>query len=262
MNPKNSNVRIITIRDLWSIFVHRLLIIILAAAASVAGLYAFNKIMYVPQYSSTATIYILRQGNESNTTDTNNDFSLALSVVNDCTYLLKSHTVLDQVIQDLSLNLTYEDLYKRITTHNPEETRVLEVTVTADSPDEAKTIVDEVCTIGSESIENAMGFQQVNLYEYGTQNSQPSNRMQMKTYAIVGLIAGVAVYLIFVIAYLLDDHLRSDEEIEKTLGVTILADIPNANHSGKGKYGYYGKYYSAYRQSEKGHGRRKRGEGT
>ena len=112
MNPKNSNVRIITIRDLWSIFVHRLLIIILAAAASVAGLYAFNKIMYVPQYSSTATIYILRQGNESNTTDTNNDFSLALSVVNDCTYLLKSHTVLDQVIQDLSLNLTYEDLYK------------------------------------------------------------------------------------------------------------------------------------------------------
>ena len=54
---------------------------------------------------------------------------------------------------------------------NPEDTRILEVTVKADSPKMAKAIVDRICTIGAARIEDAMGFQQVNVYELGDDRS-------------------------------------------------------------------------------------------
>lgn len=251
MNQKVTNIRAVTFRDFWNIFIHRFWVIFLCMLLSIGGLYAFNTVTFKPQYSSTATLYILRQDTDNSAEDTNNDFSLALKVVNDCTYLLKNHTVLDQVIKNLSLNTSYESLYKRISTRNPEDTRILEVSVTANSPKEAKRIVDEICEVGSEKIQDAMGFQQVNFYEHGTVNNEPSNRIRFRTYFIVAVITGILVYLLFVINFMLDDSLKSDEEIESVLGVNILGDIPNANHGNHGKYGYYGKYYHAYYQSDK-----------
>ena len=96
MNQK-SNYKIVTLKDLWDIFAQRLWIMILAAGICCGGLFAIDRLTFVPQYASTATLYILRQTDSATASDASSDFSLALKVVNDCTYLLKSHTVLDGV---------------------------------------------------------------------------------------------------------------------------------------------------------------------
>ena len=107
---QNTNLKTVTLKDLWGIFVRRLWVIILAACICCCGLLVFNRMTFVPQYASTATLYILRQADSANASDTNSDFSLALKVVNDCTYLLKSHTVLDEVISSLNLD-TYTTVF-------------------------------------------------------------------------------------------------------------------------------------------------------
>ena len=91
----NANIRVVTIIDLWYIFVHRLLVMALAVVVAVGGLFIINRVTFVPAYSSTATLYILRQNEATSTGNSDSDFSLALKVVNDCDYLLKSHSVLD-----------------------------------------------------------------------------------------------------------------------------------------------------------------------
>lgn len=97
----NANIRVVTVKDLWAIFVHRLWVIILAAIVAAGGLLIINRVTFVPAYSSTATLYILRQNEATATGNSDSDFSLALKVVNDCDYLLKSHSVLDEVIQSI-----------------------------------------------------------------------------------------------------------------------------------------------------------------
>lgn len=243
----------VTLKDLWGIFIQRLWIIALAACVCGAGLFAVNRITFVPQYASTATLYILRQADSATASDTSSDFSLALKVVNDCTYLLKSHTVLDEVIDSLNLDMEYEDLYDCVSTSNPEETRILEVTVKADSPEIAKRIVDQICTIGSERIEDAMGFQQVNLYELGTTDPDPCNKTRFLTFIFSGVIAAVMAYAIFLIAFLLDDRIKTDEDVERYLGLSVLGNIPSADSKKLGKYGYY-KAYAAYRAPSKREG--------
>lgn len=230
--------RMITLKDLWELFLNRLVLIVLGAVLASGGMFFFWKATYEPEYTSTAILYILRQ-NENATGDAADDFSLALKVVNDCTYLLKSHAVLDEVISSLDLNVSYRDLYSRISTTNPANTRILEVTVTDKSPDEAKRIVDTLCTIGPEKIDAVMGFEQINLFEYGTLNRNPSNGVDMASCVIVGIIAAAVVYSVFLLIFLLDDRIHSDDDLEKVFDLSILADVPDANEIHKGNYGYY-----------------------
>lgn len=237
----SSSVRVVTLKELWELFVHRWWVVLLAAVICSGSFYAAVQLTFVPQYKSTATLYILNQ-NETQTSNVSDDFSLALKVVNDCDYLLKSHSVLDQVIEQLNLDISYEDLSKTVSTSNPEDTRILEVSVEAASPEEAKRIVDAVCEVGTESITQAMGFQQVNLYEHGTIGTKPSNQTRKLTYALVGAVAAVLTYTLFLILFLADDTIKTDEDIAQYLGLTILGDIPNANNANKKHYGYYSAY--------------------
>lgn len=247
--------KIVTLKDLWDILIHRFWIIMLVSVLCTVGVFAVIKTTYVPQYSCTATLYILKQNEEASSNEAATDFSLALKVINDCTYLLKSHTVLNEVKETLALNAGYAELYNSISTSNPEDTRVLEVTVVADSPEEAKNIVDSVCTIGTEKINDAMGYEQVNFYEYGTFNSQPCNKTGMTAYFMVAVVAALLTYSAFLIGFLLDDSLQTEDDIKRYLGLSILGDIPDASGNHRRKYGYYGGYGYGNKKSEKKKGR-------
>lgn len=241
MNETNS-VRAITLKELWDLFIQRLLVIALVAVIAAGSFFALDMATYKPQYSSTATMYILRQGGGEHTSsgEAANELSLALRLVYDCNYFLKSRTVLNTVIEDLGLSMTYSQLHSRISTANPTNTRILEITVRGDSPEQAKAIVDRICDIAPGKIADAMGFSQVNLYEYGTLPVRPSNSPNLLKYGMVGLAAAVVTYAVYLLMFLLDDRLRTDEDVERTLGLSILAEIPNVGGSGKNRYSYYG----------------------
>ncbi|MGN0520855.1 MAG: YveK family protein [Candidatus Fimenecus sp.] len=234
----------IDLMDLWRLFCKKWWVMLLAAVAVSTVMWGVVRLTFVPEYTSTATLYILKEHNEQKPdSSVASDFSLALNVVNDCTYIAKSHAVLDQVIDELQLNISYSNLYNCVTISNPQDTRILEVRVTADSPQNAKQIADCLCEIAVVQIEKAMGFQQVNFYEYAILNTSPSNTVSMKTYLQAAMAAAALVYAIYVLRFFLDGRMRTEEDIQKYLGLTVLGDIPdvrkvNGKHSRYYSYGY------------------------
>lgn len=141
---RESNVRTVTLKDLWQVFLRSLWLMAAAAVLCCAAVFAVNRLTFDPQYQSTATLYILKQENGEDYKYTSSDFSLALNVVNDCTYMLKSHAVLDQVIDDLDLDMEYGELSKNISTVNPDNTRILEVTVKTGDARLSQRVVDKI----------------------------------------------------------------------------------------------------------------------
>ena len=229
----------------------RLVIILLVSALCVVGLFIFNKATYKPMYQSTATLYIAGDNSyEGNTSaDAYNSYTLALKVVNDCDYLLSSRSVVEQLINEMGLEMSIGTLQSRISTENPTNTRILEVTVQAEDPELAKQIVDRLCELGVDKINEAMGANHVRLYEKGTLNAAPCNMTSNVTYLIVGAGAAVVTFGICLLVFLLDDRIRTTEHIEQVLGLSVLGDIPDSNASHhRGKYGYYrGRgYYGSY----------------
>ena len=250
---KQENVRVITFGDFWSVFVHNILIILIVTILVVGGVFAFIAVTFEPEYTSTATLYILRQNQKEDDYQVKEDFSLALNVVNDCTYLLKSHAVLDEVRDQLGLDISYNQLTHSLTTNNPEDTRILEVSIVSDSPEKSKLIVDKVCELGAKQIETAMG-----LIDYN-----PCNQTSIMTYLVIGVVTALIVYAICLIAYFADDRIRTEEDISRYLGLSLLGDIPNAYENTKGRNGYYGKYshyqYEASKESSKQKGEKHNG---
>lgn len=251
---KHSGIKPITLNDLWFILVNKILIIVLVSVVAVSGFFVYQKLSFVPEYESTAILYILKQNSEKNTQEALEDFSLALNVVNDCDYLLKSHSVVDEVIKRLDLDITYTDLSASITTANPENTRILKVTVVSKSPELSKKIVDNVCEIGAKRIEKAMGFKQVNLFEYGIIDRIPVNVIGITTYLIIALISAVVTYTGFLFFYLFDDKIKSDEDVQKYLGLHVIGNIPNIKDHSSNHYKYYKNRnkYATYDKESKG----------
>ena len=96
-----------------------------------------------------------------------------------------------------------------------------------------------------------MGFQQVNLYEFGTTDPDPCNSTRIITFAFAGIVAAVMMYVFFLIIFLLDDRIKADDEnLERYLGLSVLGNIPNVDGKKAGKYGYY-KTYAAYKAPTK-----------
>ena len=234
----------IKFRELFYLFVSKLWIMILVAVIVGGSLFAYNYFTYEPLYKSTGSIYILRQDdNAEKDSDYNSDFNLALSVVSDCTKLLTSRTVLNQVIEENLLPYSYSELSSMITIANPSNTRYLEISVVTENPKESKKIVDSICKIGKEQIVSVMGFNQVNIVDEGTLPTVPCNSAFSYTAVLGAIAAFILTYILLALVYIFDDKISDPDVLEKQLSLNVLALIPNMNQdkpAGK-KDAYYGR---------------------
>ena len=144
----------ISLKDFWNIF-RGSIWIMLAVGILVTGLsYFYAKSTYTPSYTSTATMYLIGKNEEGEfeSGDFASGYAIALRIMSDCDYLMKSRSVLDKVGEEVGIQNGYKVLKSRITINNPEETRVMEISATYSSPEMAKKIVDSVCKVGAEYI--------------------------------------------------------------------------------------------------------------
>jgi capsular polysaccharide biosynthesis protein len=65
------------------------------------------------------------------------------------------------------------------------------------------------------------------------------NMPSLKSAILFGFIGAAAMAVILVIAYLLDNRIRSKEEITDQYGIPVLSDIPNFNVKSKERYQTY-----------------------
>ena len=139
----------------------------------VAG--AFSKFVLTPQYKSTAMVYIL---SKETTLTSLADLQIGSQLTKDYKIIVTSRRVLNQVIDDMKLNLTYKELLEKVTIDNPQDTRILSISVEDPAPDMAKLIADKIATVSSDYIGDIMEMVPPKLIEEGEipiQKSSPSN---------------------------------------------------------------------------------------
>ena len=246
-NKKNTNNTSSTI-DLLDLLRYllkpkKILVVVAAAVAAVAILFLYNLVTFVPEYESKSTLYVVKQnsGADGNTTLSASDFSMALDVVNDCTYIIKMETVLDQVIKELNLDTDYETLRRQISTNNPNGTRILEVKATASTPELAEKIAEVISRVGAQKINSSLGFKQVNISEEARITTVPCNKPGLRSYVLAGMLSAVVACGIYVVLYLTDDGIHSDDDVEQYLNLSVLGRIPDfaiVSRQSNYRYGY------------------------
>lgn len=268
-NSNNNNdgnkiaLKTISLLDLWNVLRGCFIFVIIAAVLVTTVVYFNAKSKHVPMYSSTATIYLIGvYEGDFNVDEFANDYNVAYRVIDECSYLLKSRRVMSAVSDDLKAT-TGDGTVGAITIDVPKDTRIINITATANSPQRAKQVVDSVCKCGAEEMKNWLAYDQFRVFQEGTLNYWPINNINIFTFAKFGIIAGGLVYIIFLAIFLFDNYIRTEEDIEMYLGLTILGDIPDAdapdkykkkysNYKGHQSNGYgYGSRYASKEESDK-----------
>lgn len=184
---------------------------------------AFSKFVLTPQYTSTAMMYIL---SKETTLTSLADLQIGSQLTKDYAVIVTSRPVLEDVVESLNLELTYKELEEKITIDNPKDTRILSISAEDSDPQMAKAIADAVANTSSEYIGDIMEMIPPKLIEDGEvpiEKTSPSNAKNAILGAAIGL---VAVCGVIVLSVLLNDSIRTEEDVERYLGLTVLAMIP------------------------------------
>ena len=203
----------IDVLELFHVLLNKFWIILLAGI--IAGLaFIGGTILFItPQYESTTKI-------------TQQDMQTSLSLTKDYAELIKSRTVTEGVIAQLNLDLTHEELLKKMAVDSATDTRILSITVTDADPYEACKIANAIRDVAANHIKNVMDIDAVNVVETANIPDQQSSPSISKN-GIIGVLLGVLLSVaIILIAYISNDTVKTQEDVEKYLGLSVLGTIP------------------------------------
>ena len=213
----------IDLKELLFALKKKLWLILLAAilGSGIAG--AFSALVMKPQYTSSSMLYVL---SKETTLTSLADLQIGTQLTNDYRVLVSSRPVLEVVIEELGLDMSYETLTGKLAISNPADTRILTLTVTDGDPVMAKTIVDAITDRVSEYIGDIMEMEAPKVIEYGQVSMNPVSPNIMRNTAVGGMLGIVLVCGIVTILVITNDTVQTEEDVEKYLGLSTLAVIP------------------------------------
>ncbi|WP_026488839.1 YveK family protein [Butyrivibrio sp. XBB1001] len=224
MNNKD-DVLEINLGELFAVLMGRAFLIISAGVFfALSGLF-LSKFVIHPEYESTTKIYILNK--EENQTVTYSDVQISTQLTQDYAELIKSRRVLEEVIQRLHLvDMEYKDLYEVLKVDTPSDTRIVAITVKDEDPLMAMKIANCIREVASEHITNVMDIDAINVAETANVPTSKSSPSVVRWTVIAGFLGAVVVAFFAILGYLLDDSIKSNDDVERYLGMSTLALIP------------------------------------
>ena len=176
-----------------------------------------------PTYEAKSTIYVLsRKDSALNISD----LQIGASLTQDYVQVFKMWEVHEEVLSNLDLPYTYEQISKMLNVTNITNTRMLDITVTSPDPQEAADIANEYAAVSCDFIADTMSTDKPNVVSAAlvpTKPVAPSKARNTIIGCLVGLLIGVGIV---VIRMLRDDKIRTAEDIRKYANLSTLAIIP------------------------------------
>lgn len=225
--------------DLIGLLLHlRKRIWLIVAVTLVAALigYAGAKMFTTPLYTATTQVYVYQQDKEI--VDYNN-LVVASQLRRDCAVIAKSESVTREVVERLDLPMTPSYLGKAVKIDTEDNTRILKISYTDVDPGRATLIVNTVREVAAERTEEVMGTRVLHtLVEASLPQAEITTNVRKST-LIAGAVGGIAIIALLVIFFLLDDTIRTEDDVQIHLGLSTLAVIPLSNdlHVNRGKRG-------------------------
>lgn len=209
------------LRKLWSKKFFIIFVGLLVGTIALLGSVFFIK----PKYTSTTRIYVVSRS--SDTSLTNQDLQAGSYLVNDYKEVITSSEVLSSVINQEKLSMSASELSKDIAVTIPTDTRVISISVTDTDVQRACDIANTVREVAAEKIKAVTKVDDVTTLESATKPSHPSSP-NVKKNAVIGALAGAFLAIVgILVAEVLDDRVRRPEDIEETLGMTLLGVVPD-----------------------------------
>lgn len=201
--------------------------------AVAAGVY--TSYFVTPMYQATSTIYVLSR---SDSAINMSDLQLGTALTSDYIKIFKMWEVHEEVISNLDLPYSYGQMRGMLSVANDSGTRMLDITFTSPSAQEAADVANEYAKVASQYIADTMSTDKPNIMSVALVPSNPVSPNKTKNIMMGFILGAILACGIVTIQMLMDDKYKTAEDIRRYTGLATLAVVPIENeNSGKGKKG-------------------------
>lgn len=202
---------------------------ILLGVLSIIGTMLF----ITPKYESTTKIMVLNK--QDNNTLTSADMQTSTQLTKDYAELIQSRTVLEGVIAQLNLDMTYKEMLNKVSVETSSDSRIVSISVTDEDPYTASEIANAVRDMAAEHIQSVMDIEAVNVVDTANIPNEKASPSLAKNGVIGGLLGVIIAMAAVIIIYLTNDTIKVEEDVERYLGLSVLGSIPFSEKKSRSK---------------------------
>lgn len=216
----------INVRELVKFIMSKIGIVIITTMLFLIGGIVYVKFLLTPMYHSSTTLILVSE-NQTNESSTNiqSDVTLNKNLVGTYSEIVKSRTVLNEVKRKLNLEETTDSLSSKIKVSSVENTEIIKIVVSDSDNKKAMEIANKTAEVFKGEVQRIYNLTNVSIVDKAYLQKTPYNINLPKQVAISGVI-GIVVGLgiVFMIFYF-DTTIKSAEDIEEKLGLTVLGKV-------------------------------------
>lgn len=202
---------------------------ILLGVLSIIGTMLF----ITPKYESTTKIMVLNK--QDNNTLTSADMQTSTQLTKDYAELIQSRTVLEGVIAQLNLDMTYKEMLNKVSVETSSDSRIVSISVTDEDPYTASEIANAVRDMAAEHIQSVMDIEAINVVDTANIPNEKASPSLAKNGVIGGLLGVIIAMAAVIIIYLTNDTIKVEEDVERYLGLSVLGSIPFSEKESRSK---------------------------
>ena len=208
----------------WEKRILVLLITFLCTAASLA----VSLFVITPQFDATSKVYVASQ-KDGEASNESKDAKNGALLEKDYKEIVLADEFINELTENNTLGYSAKQLKKKISVEVPKNTRIIAITVKDKDPQVASELSEAVKTAAIERIKDMTKNEGVKSLEEASVSKVPSFP-NIPLNALLATVIGFILAIIGAVVYeLSDDRIKSAEDVEYGMDVTLLSVIPEMN---------------------------------
>lgn len=228
--------------------------------ASIALMY--TKFYVTPMYRASVTVYVnnIRSGEQIDYLSSSN-LAASQQLVNTYINIIKSNTVLEQVVELSALNCDADDVRDIMSTSRVDETEMFQVHIAHPDPEMAARIANAVANVAPGEIEQFVEGSSAKIIDYAKVPEHRYSPSYSRNVFFGGMIGGILAAIYVTVRYLLDVRIKEESDLAQLFDYPVLGQIPVFEQvEGKRRSGYSRYAYAKHSYETQEEDRQKGGE--
>lgn len=213
-----------------NILKRNLILIIIVTLVFGTGSYLYSRFFIEKKYSASSTLIVNNKSNDKTTYNTT-ELNAAQDLAEVYAIIIKSDTVLQQVIDNLHLGMTYTQLNSCVSVSSVNKTQVFKITMTYTNAEFAKKVMEEIVRVAPPIIADKVEAGSVKVIsDPRIDNNGNPVSPNSKRNALIGALAGLVLVLVFIfLKEMINNKFKTEDDIINTLHVPLIGIIPNVD---------------------------------
>ncbi|MBR6273473.1 MAG: polysaccharide export protein [Lachnospiraceae bacterium] len=217
----------IDLREVFFVLLKKWWMIAIGAIVGAALAFGLSKFFMTKTYTSSAKLFVL---NKTTSVTSLADIQIGSALSNDFMIITKSNPVIDSAIEIIKEETgkvyTRGQIKGALSVTNANNTRIITITVTHTDPEMASIIANAVSACAANRMGSVMGGDPPTNVEDAEPANYPSGPHTKRNTVIGFLLGCILVSGVIIVHHMMNDNIKTEEDVERYLGVPTLAIVP------------------------------------